>query len=193
MILKALNHHSNTCNPVPFINSNFIILIFPPTLEIYSYRPDCIQSTYVSISGTSPSTDIVWLNDMTCKNSSYQCLNHCFKALHSAISCSSNKYVSIQCTYDVAIANKATSGSEDMCTGNSGGGDFFNGAVVVTAIAVVAFLIIIVTIVVITLMTCHLVTWHNIGIEVKAISQFRTKGTRCQCSFADSLFANCFQ
>ena len=126
----------------------------------YAGDSACRQMGYTkakTITGTSPSTDIVWLSDVTCKSSSYQCLNHCFKTPSSTTSCSSNKYVSIQCTYDVAIANKATSGSEDICTANSGGGDSNIGTIVVAVIAVVAFLIIIVTVVVITLMTCLLV------------------------------------
>ena len=122
----------------------------------YAGDSACRQMGYTNaktITGTISSTDIVWLNDVTCKSSSYQCLNHCFKAPHSTTSCSSNKYVSIQCTYDISIANKATSGSKDICTANSEGGSI-NGEVVVGVIAVVAIVVIIVTIVVITLTTC---------------------------------------
>ena len=161
------------------VRLNFTTYPSQGTLEIYlnqewgsicnsnfnQYAGDsaCRQMGYTNaktITGTIFPFTVVWLNDVTCKSGSCQCLNHCFKYPHSATtSCSSNKHVDIQCTYDISIANKATSGSKDICT-NSGDCNDSNygnkavGPVIVSTVAVVAFLIVIVTIVVIVVVTC---------------------------------------
>lgn len=79
----------------------------------------CRQLGYTNaerITGTTTqSTSIVWLNDVTCSSTSCQCLNFCYKATQLAESCDNNEYVDSKCTFDTSIADKVTSGNEDLC------------------------------------------------------------------------------
>ena len=128
----------------------------------------CRQMGYTNakaIEGTATrSSNFAWLDDTTCKKSC-ACLNNCFKASSSAVSCKDNQYVSIECTFDSALAKEATSGSKDVCTYSNSGtcisgssNDSSNGSsapIVVSVVAVLLFAVIIVIVVV--LIVCLLV------------------------------------
>ena len=129
----------------------------------------CRQMGYTNakaIEGTAtPSSNITWLDKTICKKSC-ACLNGCFKAPSSAVSCKDKQYVSIECTFDSALAKEATSGSKDYCSSNSGmcnngsskasSGDLVV-LIVVSVIAVLLFAVIVVVLVVCLLVpTCYL-------------------------------------
>lgn len=64
------------------------------------------------------STDIVWLDNVSCKSStqSCDCLSGCFGDTPTTpISCPGGKFVQLTCTYDVKIQDKAPSGSRNIC------------------------------------------------------------------------------
>ncbi len=121
----------------------------------------CRQMGYTNakaIEGTAtPSSNITWLDKTTCKKSS-ACLNSCFKAPSSAVSCKDKQYVSIECTFDSTLAKEATSGSKDFCTSNNS--EVSVGVlvpIVVSVIAVLLFAVVVVVLVVCLLVpTCYL-------------------------------------
>lgn len=58
----------------------------------------------------------VWLSSINCSHSSCPCLHSCFKLpSFPTTNCSSGDYITIECTFNVAVADKLFSGSPRSC------------------------------------------------------------------------------
>lgn len=82
----------------------------------------CRQMGYTTASSykttSQGSTDVVWLNNVSCKNAkgSCYCLSGCLGNIPTTpTSCPNKNFVHITCMYDVAIQDDTPSGSRDVC------------------------------------------------------------------------------
>ena len=126
----------------------------------------CRQMGYTGASEYSTtlqrSTDIVWLNDVSCKGEAHSCdcLSGCFSHAtpNTPISCPGGKLVQVTCTYDVKIQDKTPSGSQNICEnrqtsctgsipGGGGGGTRLSVGIVTSIIVGVLVLVVAVVLV----------------------------------------------
>ncbi len=62
------------------------------------------------------SSERVWLSGVECGSFSCECLNRCLSNTPTApVTCDRSNYVSINCTFDVSIAENASQGSSNIC------------------------------------------------------------------------------
>ena len=125
------------------------------------------------------SQDTVWLDGVICGGStSCDCLSRCFNIPSSPYTtCSKDKYVYIECTFDVSIEDLATTGSINVCTeqgkctgpkSGGGGGNGLPGGAVAGIIIGVCFVISIILLLVLSVVAvcffvpnCVLFKWKQ--------------------------------
>lgn len=114
----------------------------------------CRQIGYTNakaISGvTTNTTDMKFLNGADCANGqSCQCFAYCFEKPKAVSSCGSNKYVDLQCTFNISIAKTATPGGKEICSGDISVSCYkYTSDDILLTVAFVIILLLIVTIVI---------------------------------------------